>query len=219
MKDYRFLIDCGATSLMALNAGGIDSNLIDGIVISHFHGDHYGGLPFLLLDANYIKQRSRRLTIMGPPGVADRVGDLLKVMYPKVALRELSFELEFKEFSNSHKIEMGPLQVESFPVVHVPEAIPHGLRINGKDKTLSFSGDTGWTDSLYDISHTADLFICECNFYQTLSPSHLNYPTIMKQMENFDCKRIILNHLGVEMLKNIDQVELECSYDGLIVTI
>jgi ribonuclease BN (tRNA processing enzyme) len=109
--------------------------------------------------------------------------------------------------------------VESYPVIHVPESQPHGIRIGVEGKTLSFSGDTGWTDKLYDISRTADLFICECNFYQTLSPSHLNYPTIKQELDNLQCKRIVLNHLGPEMLNKLDVVDLEYSQDGLVLEI
>ena len=43
-----FLIDCGASSLIAMRKYGIDPNRIDTVFISHLHGDHFGGLPFLI---------------------------------------------------------------------------------------------------------------------------------------------------------------------------
>jgi len=218
IPEYQFLIDCGATSMMALNALGIDSNLIEGIVISHFHGDHFGGLPFLLLDANFTKNRKQPLTISGPPGISGRVVELMEMMYPK-SMKKLSFTINFMEYSPSKTLNMGPVKIESFPVVHVPESLPHGLRVSADDRVFSFSGDTGWTDNLNKISDSADLFICECNFFSTSSPSHLDYQTIMNEKQNFNCKRIILNHLGGEMLENLSEVELECSYDGLVVEV
>src|SRR5262249_25421549 len=48
------LVDCGASTPVALNARGIEHRNIDGIVLSHLHGDHFGGLPFLLLDAQFL---------------------------------------------------------------------------------------------------------------------------------------------------------------------
>jgi len=109
--------------------------------------------------------------------------------------------------------------VESFPVLHVPESLPHGLRITGDNKVLSFSGDTGWTDNLYKICQDAHLFICECNFFETRTPTHLDYQTIVAEMDNLNCKKIVLNHMGPEMLENLNSVALECSYDGLIIKI
>ena len=43
----RFLIDCGATSLTALNRFDVDPDSIDAVFISHLHGDHFGGLVFM----------------------------------------------------------------------------------------------------------------------------------------------------------------------------
>ena len=56
----NLLIDCGASALPALKARAIDLNRIDAIVLSHLHGDHYGGLPFLLLDAQFLRAATSR---------------------------------------------------------------------------------------------------------------------------------------------------------------
>ena len=218
LKEFSFLIDCGATSLLALRSGKVNIDDIDAIIVSHFHGDHYGGLPFLMLKANFVSNRSKPLHILGPPGVASRVGELMESMYARVRIDQFSFEVIFHEFSPSGN-ELGPLQVESYPVIHVPESLPHGVRISVQEKILSFSGDTGWTDKLYDISRAADLFICECNFYHTVSPSHLNYQRIKQELDQLQCKRMVLNHLGPEMLNKLDVVDLECSHDGLVLEI
>jgi ribonuclease BN (tRNA processing enzyme) len=65
------LLDCGASSLVALHAAGVDLAAIDGVIISHLHGDHFGGLPFFLLDAQFLTRRDRPLLIAGPPGTRD----------------------------------------------------------------------------------------------------------------------------------------------------
>ena len=67
------LVDCGASSLVALKAHGLDHGDIDGIVLSHLHGDHFGALPFLLLDAQFLARRERPLLIAGPPGTRARL--------------------------------------------------------------------------------------------------------------------------------------------------
>src|SRR5213592_4522704 len=66
----QVLIDRGATSLTALRQQHMDPNEIDTIVITHLHGDHFGGLPFLILDGQF-RHRTNDLTVVGPPGTRD----------------------------------------------------------------------------------------------------------------------------------------------------
>jgi ribonuclease BN (tRNA processing enzyme) len=69
----RYLIDCGATSPTAMRSRGVDPNEIEAILVSHLHGDHFGGIPFLLLDAQFVNERTAPLTIAGPRGTGKRL--------------------------------------------------------------------------------------------------------------------------------------------------
>ena len=71
-ESVNFLIDCGASSLPALKRLGIAREAIDLVLITHFHGDHFAGLPFLLLDAQFTR-RTRPLVIAGPEGIEARL--------------------------------------------------------------------------------------------------------------------------------------------------
>ena len=68
--------DCGATTCTGLCDLGIERDEIDSILISHFHGDHYAGIPILLLAALYEDERKHALRIVGPPGVEQRVHEM-----------------------------------------------------------------------------------------------------------------------------------------------
>jgi ribonuclease BN (tRNA processing enzyme) len=48
----HLLIDCGASSLVAMKRFGVDPLLVDTILLSHLHGDHFGGVPFFIMDAH-----------------------------------------------------------------------------------------------------------------------------------------------------------------------
>ena len=72
-RDDAFLIDCGATTMIALEREGADPNLISTIYISHLHGDHFSGLIWFLLHAQHRARRNHTLTIIGPEGLRDRV--------------------------------------------------------------------------------------------------------------------------------------------------
>jgi len=80
----RLLLDCGANSPLALKRAGITISSIDAVAISHCHGDHFGGLPFLFLDKMFMERGSKPLEILGPPGIQARTEALLECLYPAI---------------------------------------------------------------------------------------------------------------------------------------
>ena len=97
----RCLIDCGASALPALKGQGIEPNRIDAIILSHLHGDHFGGLPFLLLDAQFLSRREKPLTIAGPPGTRARLDAALEVFFPKSTGSKWRFDWRVRRKSPS----------------------------------------------------------------------------------------------------------------------
>ena len=91
------LIDCGASALPALKGQGIEPNRIDAIVLSHLHGDHFGGIPFFLLDSQFLARREKPLTIAGPPGTRARLDAALEVFFPKSTGTKWRFSWSVKE--------------------------------------------------------------------------------------------------------------------------
>ena len=113
----NFLIDCGATSLPALKRLGIVREAIDLILITHFHGDHFAGLPFLLLDAQF-SRRARPLVIAGPLGVETKLKAAMEVMFEHSSKTQQLFELSVVELKPEETINFGGVTVTPYPVVH-----------------------------------------------------------------------------------------------------
>lgn len=216
--EHNFLIDCGATSLVAMKKQGIKTNDVDFIIISHFHGDHYGGLPFFLLDAGILAQRTKPLTIVSPPGIKEKVIGLMDLLYPGLQKRLESLPVKYLNYQPKEKFFLDGLEITAFPVLHSKETLPHALRMEEDGKTICYSGDSEWTKELIQAADNADIFICECNFFKKHIPGHLNYKTIMENMDKLTCKKIILTHIGEEMIENINNVELEIAEDGKFVS-
>lgn len=215
----RFLVDCGATSLVALHRDGITTDDIDTILVTHFHGDHYGGLPFLFLDAAVQRKRERPLTVVTPQDGPDKTRQLMDLLYPGMSSAMDKLDLHFHCYESYQTIDLGALSVTTYPVVHSEAARSHGLRIEVGDRVIGFSGDTAWTDELVNIATGAHVMICECNFFETKTSNHLDYRTLEKRLPELNADRIILNHLGNEMLANIDKVSVTCAEDGMRVTV
>lgn len=211
------LMDCGATTTGGLDELGIERDEIDTILVSHFHGDHFGGIPFFLLGAIYEDRRRRPLVIAGPPDIEARVRRLADAMGYALEGRELPFSLTFQEVPPGTQHPVGPAVVSSFETRHQLEAHPHGYRIALGARTIVYSGDTGWFPELPRLAAGADLFACECTLYDEELDFHLSLRQLTEHRDAFDVGSLVLTHLGSEMARRRGQVELETADDGLIV--
>ncbi len=133
------LLDCGATSLTALRQQEIDTNAIDTVIVSHLHGDHFGGLPFLVLDGQF-RRRTQDLTVIGPPGTQDRLEQTMEVLYPGSSTVQRRFDVRVVEHVDRHALELGPLRVTPFEVRHASGAPAYALRVDGSDGSVAYSG-------------------------------------------------------------------------------
>jgi ribonuclease BN (tRNA processing enzyme) len=212
------LIDCGASSLIAMKRDGVDPGEVDAVLLSHLHGDHFGGVPFLVLDAQFAR-RVRPLVIAGPPGVQRRVEAAMEVLFPGSTAVQRKFAVQFVELAERQPAHVGPAAVTAFPVVHASGAPPYALRVEYGGKTIAYSGDTEWTDSLVEAARGADLFVCEAYMFDRPVKFHLDYKTIEGHAERLGARRIILTHMGRDMLAREADARFERAHDGLVVTL
>ena len=207
-----YLLDCGCSSLIGLNQRGLDIDQIDTVLISHLHGDHFGGLPFLLLNAKYISQRTRPLTLIGPRGLQKQVEAACDVLYPGTFSSGFNFDLEYIEPGTGQKPSHTDMRHG-----HCGQAL--GFKIVSSGRTVAYTGDTEWTETLVPLAEDADLLICECFQYDQPSPSHLDYATLMIHRQRLRCDNIILTHAGDAMLRDQGPLELKVAHDGLRLTL
>ena len=212
----NFLIDCGATTLPALKANKINRLAIDTILITHFHADHFGGIPFFVLDAMYVAKRCDPLIVAGPPGLTEWYQRSLATAFP--GDRKLPFELVLHEVEIGKRQQIGELMVTPFHVIHDDKAGPClSYRIETEGKTIAYSGDTEWTDKLLDAADGADLFVCECYRFESGSPTHMNYATLREKIPSINARRTVLTHMSENMLINLSSVREETAQDGMAV--
>jgi ribonuclease BN (tRNA processing enzyme) len=215
----RFAIDFGTSSLIALAQQGIEHNSLDAIVLTHLHGDHCGGVPFLLIDAMLGAKRTRPLTIAGPRDLRRRMDQIREALFPGSHVMTPSFPLTWVEMEPGKPHDILDLVVTPQPARHTAETNPTAVRVEVGGKVVAYTGDTEWTEEVARVARGADLFIAECYFYDKLIKWHLNYRTVAAERGSFGAKRVILTHMSKEMLAHVDAVPEECAYDGLEVTL
>jgi ribonuclease BN (tRNA processing enzyme) len=212
------LLDCGASSLIAMRRFGLEPQTIDTVILSHLHGDHFGGVPFLILDGQF-KRRTRPLIVAGPPGVEARVRAAMEVFFPGSTGIERKFDTRFIELADRVPIEVGPARVTGFAVVHASGATAFALRVAAEDRIVTYSGDTEWTESLVDAARGADLFIAEALFYDKRVKYHLDLTTLLQHRARLDCRRLVVTHMGEDMLARLDGLAVEAAEDGKELTV
>lgn len=216
--ELAFLIDCGATTCIGMKRCGIGHDDIDAVIISHFHADHFAGLPFLLIEGRVIG-RTRPLHIVGPPGIRERVAQAMEVLFPGAGAPG-EFPVEYTEYRDSESVDAGTMSITAWPVVHAPATSPHALRIDVAGRTIAYSGDTEWADALIDVAKDADVFICEVSGFDGPVGIHLDYPSLLEHRPDIVCRRMVITHMGTAVLDNADTVaaglDATIAYDGLV---
>ena len=212
------VIDLGASSLVGLKRAHIDTASLKWIAISHLHGDHFGGLPFLVLDGQF-SRREETLTIAAPAGAEQRVTALMEASFPGSSTVQRKFDVVYKELHHGEWVELGPARITCREVDHVSGAPSLALRIEYGGRVVAYSGDTAWTDSLVELAHHADLFVCEGYTLTRPIRYHMDVTTLLSHLGEIGCRRMIVTHMGPDMLANRGAVEVEFAEDGLLVEI
>jgi ribonuclease BN (tRNA processing enzyme) len=216
------LVDCGASTLVALKAHRLDPDRIDGIVLSHLHGDHFGGLPFLLLDAQFLSRRERPLLIAGPPGARERIDQLLEVSFPRSTANKWRFSWKVLELEVGRSTDVLGHTVTTTEVAHYSGAPSTALVISDGDKRFAYSGDTEWVEALIGVADGADLFITECYGHRGDLSGHVTWEVLKPRLGDLRARRIMLTHMSPSMLERVEEARAAgvlIAEDGLVVEV
>jgi ribonuclease BN (tRNA processing enzyme) len=206
LPDEEVLIDCGATAVIGMQRLGLDPDRVSTIFISHLHGDHFAGLVWWLLYSHYITKRTAPLTITGPAGIAARFTAAAEALFPGSSKIERGFDMRFLDYAEATPLIVGSVRVTPYEVSHPSGAPPYALRLESGGKTLSFSGDTEWVESLLPTAKGADLFIAECFSFDVQVGYHMTWRNIEKNLDRLGAKRVMLTHMSAAMLAQRAQV-------------
>ncbi|BEQ13211.1 MBL fold metallo-hydrolase [Desulfoferula mesophila] len=211
----RVLLDCGATALVSLQRHGVEPDSIDGILISHLHGDHFGGLPYFILDAQLHSKRTRPLPLAGPRGLAARLEQALEVNFPGSSRVQRKFTTPITELAAGPARDWCGMSVRAAEGLHASGAPALALRLEAAGKSVAYTGDTQWVDGLMPLMGGADLLIAEAYFYERPIKYHLSAADVLTRREALAPGRLVFTHMGPDMLAHADEFPGETADDGL----
>jgi ribonuclease BN (tRNA processing enzyme) len=216
--DQVVLVDCGATSLAALRAQDIDPQSVDAVTLTHLHGDHFGGLPFLILDGQF-SRRNRPLRIYGPPGTQARLTATMEALFPGSSDVSRRFAVPVVELEPGGSVDLGALRLRSWQVIHASGAPSLALRVDDGASSFAYSGDTEWTPALVQAADGAGLFAVEAYTFEKPVRYHLDYRTLEAQRPDIKAARTVLTHMSADMLGHLAEAEFPAAHDGLVLDV
>ena len=158
----RYLFDAGPMALQQLKKAQVHPSDIQVILISHYHADHFFGLPLLLLEY-WASGRENELRIIGPPGIEARTEALLDLAFPELPRREGGYRRRYIEVDDGVSGEAAGLQFEAFEVEHVPSLRCFGYRAVIGGRLLAYSGDSVLCPGLLRLVARADVMVLNCS--------------------------------------------------------
>ncbi|KQO88975.1 MBL fold metallo-hydrolase [Methylorubrum extorquens] len=213
-----FLIDCGASALIAIRRFGVEPNRIRTVFLTHLHGDHFGGLPWLILDGQLVSGRTEPLTVVGPPGTVERLPAAMEVLFPGSSTVERRFPVEVVEMEAGRPVETGGVRATAFTMRHPSGAPAHALRIEAAGKVVSYTGDTEWVEDIVAAGRGADLVIAEGYTVERPVKFHLDWATLKRRLPEIAPKRLMLTHMSPEMIAHPPDGYIAAE-DGLVLTL
>ncbi|HLB29819.1 MAG TPA: MBL fold metallo-hydrolase [Dehalococcoidia bacterium] len=193
LLDGRYLFDAPPTLLAHLKRLGRDLQAIRVVFISHFHGDHVLGLPFLYLEYAELSPRREELLVVGPPGVEDLVEGVYRRVFP--GAEEKGPPRRYLEVADGLEGSVDALHFQAVKVQHSPRLECFGFKVWLKDRVVAYSGDAAMCEGLFRLGEGADVYVLECSFRTGSSPMHLSLEELPEVRRRLPKPTIILTHL------------------------
>ncbi len=212
-NDYNLLVDSGDGISKALLTQKIDFNLIDGILISHLHADHYSGLPSLIAQMKMVN-REKDLWVYANENLIDFIKELIKKSY--IFLEKLGFRINFIGFNNEDVIHIND-SINFLPKQnsHLDEYVKYDkenelnfscssflFKINKNE--IFYTGDIAKKEDLYLFrDFKIDYMISEC--------THINLEVIILAFNQLKAKKLFLTHIKNEDEENFSKLKPSAS--------
>ncbi len=199
LVDRAYLFDCPPTVLPHLKRLGVPPSQVRAVFITHFHGDHFMGLPFLVLEYAYLSPRRDDLYLVTPPGGQAFLEDFLDRCFPGLSHQDVGYRRIYLEAREDGPLEVAGVRLWARAMQHATgKLLSFGYRVELADLTLAYSGDAELSYALVELAHGADVLVVDCTYAQR-GPEHMGLEDILHLRRSIHPRTLlVLTHLGGE---------------------
>lgn len=182
----RVWVDAGSGTLANLQRYVAPPDVVDAVVLSHEHPDHWSDVEGFWNLVRFATRR-RGVPVFAPPGLRDRT------------YTDTSPELSWTEIDDGDKVRVGSLDFTFSRTDHGPVTV--AMRVDGGGRSMGYSSDTGPAWSLDALGPDLDLVLCEA----TVPPEdegrmqHLSARQAGQMARAAGAKRLVLTHLWASL--------------------
>lgn len=206
----RYVFEAPPTLLPHLKRLGLALADIRAVFISHFHGDHFLGLPFLFLEYAYLTSRQDDLFIVGPPGIEAKSEALADMAFPGLSDAEVTYRRVYVEAQPGGEHSLADVRFQALPMRHAGQRLScFGYKLHLDGHTVAYTGDTEMCEEIFLLAEGADVLVLDCSYCDGEGPEHLDLSGALEVRKRVSPRTaIILTHLDNEP---------EVSGEGLLV--
>jgi len=162
------MFDCGFTAPSLYWRRAVNQEDLDALWISHFHGDHFFGVP-ALLGRFWEMKREKPFSIVGQEGIDDLVGKAMDLAYPNL-LKKSTYALRFVRAVPGEALETSGLQWSFAENRHGRRDL--AVRVSDGRKAIFYSGDGEPTEETLTLARGCDLAVHEAFRLEGDTPGH-----------------------------------------------
>jgi len=199
INQKKVLFDCGPAILNAAQNAEVDLSNLEYLFISHLHGDHMSGIPFLILSYKYDLQRKKPLKIIGPYGLSEQLDFAIKGSYPGLLSKEENlFEVIELEL-NQKFIIYDEIQIKPFKAFHIPNAFCFSLEY--QNLKIVYSGDNELNPAQLKELDNTTVLIHELTTMNSSNGGHTSWNLMKEFLDELESKTkyIILVHTSQDV--------------------
>ena len=199
LANGRYLFDAPPTLLPHLKRLGPPLTQLAVVFLSHFHGYHFMGLPFLFLEYLYLTPRKQDLFIVGPPGVEEKIEDFACRCYPEIT-RPAGYRRRYVDARPGSDQSVNGISFRAVPMNHMRDKLEcFGYRVALGDMKIAYTGDTMYCEEIFDLAEGTDVLVLDCTYSEGKGPEHMGSDDLRVIRQRLPPETtIILTHLNGE---------------------